>query len=323
MIIDPEVFSQHLNLDGYEELSLDGMVEVLDNNLQRAMDKLGPIKSRTILVRATNPWFSNEIRDQKRKMRKQEKKWRKYKMESYRKAFKLERVKYRQMLMEARRVKIAEKVNECGKDVKKLYTLVNNLTNRKIDTPFLESESDEILANQFADYFMEKIRAIRASLEEHSMYNPHQTAKVVMSKFDQVTEGEIARCIRNMASKSCKLDAIPTTTLKQVLDTVIVPVTRIVNVSLENGIFASKWKIAIVCPLLKNAGMDLMLSNLRPVSNLSFISKVVEKVVLTQFNKHCITHGLIPDYQSAYRANYSCETALTKNVNDILWAMEH
>ena len=38
--------------------------------------------------------------------------------------------------MEARKVKIAEKVNECGKDVKKLYTLVNNLINRKIDTPF-------------------------------------------------------------------------------------------------------------------------------------------------------------------------------------------
>ena len=155
------------------------------------------------------------------------------------------------------------------------------------------------------------------------MYNPHQTAKVVMSKFDQVTEGEVVRCIRNMASKSCKLDAIPTTTLKQVLDTVIAPITRIVNVSLENGIFAPKRKTAIVCLILKKAGLGLMLSNFRPVSNLSFISKVVEKVVLTQFNKHCITHGLIPDYQSAYRATYSCETTLTKIGNDILWAMEH
>ena len=174
--------------------------------------------------------------------------------------------------MEARKVKIAEKVNECGKDVKKLYTLINNLTNRKIVTPFLDSESDEILANQFADYFMEKIRAIRASLEEHPIYNPHQTAKGVMSKFDQVTEGEVARCIRNVASKSCELDAIPTTTLKQVLDTVIAPITRIVNVSLENGLFASKLKTAIVHPILKKVGLDLMLSNFRPVSNLSFIS---------------------------------------------------
>ena len=144
-----------------------------------------------------------------------------------------------------------------------------------------------------------------------------------MSKFDWVTESEVVRCIRSMASKSCELDAIPTTILKQVLDTVIGPITTIVNVSLENGIFASKWKTTIVHPILKKVGLDLMLSDFRPVSNLSFISKVVEKVVLTQFNKHCSTHRLIPDYQSVYWANYSCETALAKIGNDILWAMEH
>ena len=80
-----------------------------------------------------------------------------------------------------------------------------------------------------------------------------------------------------MASKSCELDAIPTTTLKQVLDTVIAPITRIVNMSLENGIFASKWKTAIVHSILKKVGLDLMLSNFRPVNNLSFISKIVKK----------------------------------------------
>ena len=74
-------------------------------------------------------------------------------------------------------------------------------------------------------------------------------------------------------------------------------------------------------PLLKKAGLDLILSNFRPVCNLSFISKLVEKMVLIQFNKHL--HILIPHYQSVYRANYSCETALAKIVNDILWAMEH
>ena len=47
------------------------------------------------------------------------------------------------------------------------------------------------------------------------------------------------------------LDAIPTTILKQVLDIVIVPITSIVNVSLENGIFASKWKTAIDHPIPK------------------------------------------------------------------------
>ena len=229
------------------------------------------------------------------------------------KAFKLERIKYRKILKEAREVNVAEKVKDCGNDFKKLYTLVNNLTCSNIVTSFPDSESDEMLANQFADYSMERIRAIRTRLEEHPIYNPQNTTKEFMSKFEWVTESEVARCIRNMASKPCELDAIPTTTLKQVLDTVIVPITRIVNASLENGIFASKWRTAIVHPIFKKAGLDLMLSNFRSVSNLSFISKVVEKVVLTQFNKHCSPHRLIPDYQSAYRENSSWETVLEKN----------
>ena len=86
-MIDPRCFSQLLELDGYEELQLDGMVEVLDNNLRRAIDSLAPLKTRNIIVRPTNPWFDNEIREQKKIMRKQEKKWRRCKMESDLKSF--------------------------------------------------------------------------------------------------------------------------------------------------------------------------------------------------------------------------------------------
>ena len=56
------------------------------------------------------------------------------------------------MLREARRVKIAEKVNKCGNDVKKLYNLVNNLMCSNVVTPFPDSGSDEMLANQFVDF---------------------------------------------------------------------------------------------------------------------------------------------------------------------------
>ena len=56
---------------------------------------------------------------------------------------------------------------------------------------------------------------------------------------------------------------------------------------------------------------ELIASNDRPVSNLSFISKFVEKAVLLTFNSRCQEHNFMPDYQSACCANYSCETALT------------
>ena len=141
-------------------------------------------------------------------------------------------------------------------------------------------------------------------------------------EFQLLTEQEMSKIIDKMTSKSCEIDPIPTILLKKVLPSVIGPITSIVNNSNTTGIFAQSWKTAIICPLLKKAGLALHLSNFRPVSNLSFLSHVVECAVLQQFNKHCKAQDLIPDYQSAYCANYSCETALAKIINDILWAME-
>ena len=69
--------------------------------------------------------------------------------------------------------------------------------------------------------------------------------------------------------------------------------------------------------------MELTNTSYRPVSNLPFLSNVVEKSVLLRFNRHCNENNLMPGYQSAYRANFSCETALVKLTDDLLWAMEH
>ena len=61
----------------------------------------------------------------------------------------------------------------------------------------------------------------------------------------------------------------------------------------------------------------------RPISNLGFICKILEKVALEQFTEHCNKNSLLPEYQSVYMKNHSCETSLVKLVNDILWGMEN
>ena len=73
----------------------------------------------------------------------------------------------------------------------------------------------------------------------------------------------------------------------------------------------------------KKVVMDLINTLYHKVLSLPFLSKVVEKSVLLRFNNHCNENNLMPDYQSAYRANFSCETALLKLTNDPLWVMEH
>ena len=68
--------------------------------------------------------------------------------------------------------------------------------------------------------------------------------------------------------------------------------------------------------------MELITQSYRPVSNLSFLSKLIEVAALNQFSAHCEEYDLMPDYQSAYCKYFSCETAMVKIINNILWDME-
>ena len=105
------------------------------------------------------------------------------------------------------------------------------------------------------------------------------------------------------------------------LTSVLPAITRIINLSLSEGVFDESWKEAIIRPLIKKLGHDLVTSNYRPVSNLPFLSRVLEKAELQQFMQHCDANEILPDCQSAHRQNHSCETALTILVDDITWTM--
>ena len=126
-----------------------------------------------------------------------------------------------------------------------------------------------------------------------------------------------------MPSKSCKLNILPTTLLKKVLKHCLPSIAKIVNLSLVTGDFCDNWKSAVVQQLLKALSKGTVKENYRPISNLPFISKIIEKCTLNQLTKHCNTHNLLLEYQSAYRKFHSCETSLLKLVNNTLWAMEN
>ena len=68
---------------------------------------------------------------------------------------------------------------------------------------------------------------------------------------------------------------------------------------------------------------DMVHTNYGPVSNLSFISKVMEKCTLQQFTQHCDDHQLLPEFQSAYPKHHGCKTSLLMLTNDILWSMDN
>lgn len=94
-----------------------------------------------------------------------------------------------------------------------------------------------------------------------------------------------------------------------------------VNTSLSTAHFPEEWKEALVKPRRKKGARDPVYKNLRPISNLQFVSKVTERAVFDQLYTHAIDNDLFPLFQSAYREFHSTETALLRVVNDILFNM--
>ena len=135
---------------------------------------------------------------------------------------------------------------------------------------------------------------------------------------EPASEDEVRKIIIKSASKSCDLEPIPTNILKALLDILIKPITTIINLSLESGTFPLSFKEAHVTPLLNKSHLPVdNLKNYRPVSNLSFISKIIEKVVSNRLQAHINSNKLNNSMQSAYRKFHSTETALLRVHNDI------
>ena len=120
-----------------------------------------------------------------------------------------------------------------------------------------------------------------------------------------------------------RLDHLATSLLLEFLDDLLPTLTNIINSSLLSGTFPSTFRTAVVKPLLKKASLDPNnLKNFRPVSNLSFVSKIIEKVVLQQLLAYLTEHNLTCLSQSAYRPPHSTETALLKVTNDIFLELD-
>ena len=142
-----------------------------------------------------------------------------------------------------------------------------------------------------------------------------------LSQLAPTTQDEVRKII--MRSQSCELDPLPTGLLKQCLEPLLPMITSIMNKSLEESRVPLWFKKANVRPLLKKSGLEKEnLKNYRPVSNLQFLSKVLEKIVSNRLETHLLAYDLHDNLQSAYRTGHSTETALIRVFNDIAVALD-
>ena len=144
-----------------------------------------------------------------------------------------------------------------------------------------------------------------------------------LEEFDVCTESEILDIIKEHGFRCSFSDPLPDSLLKDNVDLFLPIWTSLVNLSLSLGSIDGLLKQADIVPLLKAVGIDFTLhKNFRPVSNLQFLGKLIERVVAKRLKRHMVINNLETSNQYGYKKGHSTETILLKITNDILIASD-
>lgn len=188
----------------------------------------------------------------------------------------------------------------------------------------LTSSASEI-ANHLNNYFA--TIADKTLAQNHKERTPmimptHSITNTPSLKFHCVTQAEVAKIIDTMKPKiSAGNDEISSKMIKYCKNTIITPLTCIINKSLTQGKFPNCLKLAKIFPKFKS-GTAAEASNYRPISLISNFSKILERVVLNQLLQHLIQHNLLTPRQHGFIKSRSTTTAIIQLIETILDGLE-
>ncbi|XP_033638509.1 uncharacterized protein LOC117299157 [Asterias rubens] len=297
--IDQVKFKQDIIASSLFSNPVDPLINQYNNVLRVLLDTHAPTKTCSIIVKPMVPWYNEDIALAKRRRRQLERRWRLTSLQVDREIYKAQR----------ELVKV------------KFNNHKANYYSDKIPTAMVDS---------FSDFFREKIIKIRDNISLHTepYADPHveecEFHQVPLTAFTIASNQEVTKIIKSSPMKTFALDPIPSAMVKEHIDVLVKPIAAIINRSLTSGHFQDCLKKALITQVLKKQSLDKNnLNNFRPIYNLSFVSKVAEKVVVARFNAHLTEYGLRDDFQSAYTSFHSVETALLKVHNDIMIAIDN
>ena len=212
---------------------------------------------------------------------------------------------------------------------KKLFEIVDSLLGRGKCRSLPPYDDSLSLAEAFSEFFITKIQKLRDILSELSQSTKEMTCPPIKSLFkticsdardihtnyrgrNNINHEKILQSFMYTGSDPIKPSVLSVTSHRSCYqsDRQQSSVLRVLSIMLKS---------AIVKPLLKKSTLNPeIFKNYRPVSNLSYVSKVIEKVIAARLLSHMQDQNLLDPFQSAYQSGHSTETALLRVHNDIL-----
>ena len=243
---------------------LDMVVNCYSSTLSSVLNQHALIQSPSITIRSRAAWFNDDIKNATHEKRKAEWRWRSSRQDPDPCLFKSKRNHMMVLMNNFHREYFMNLVAENCHDQAKLFRVGKNLLNLRADNMLPLHDKASSLAHEVGEHFIHKISTIRRKLDTHcptsfmpSPMPPKCYASTSLSQFDCISNDDIKELIASSNKNCCPLDSLSSCLLPACVDTLLPIITKMVNLSLQSGVFHNTWKNALVHPLLKKPGLDL------------------------------------------------------------------
>ena len=222
----------------------------------------------------------------------------------------------------------ANDLRNTWRGIKSLIHLKNNKTTN-FDALLInnkETTDPNEIANGFNNYFTNIAKNLQSTIHHpQKTFNDYLHNKSEKSFFVKpTTKFEIIDIINgNLNNKACGPNSIPCKIMVIIKDTIAEPLAEILNLSFTTGIYIDKLKISRVIPIYKEKGDKFLSENYRPISLLSNINKIYEKVMHNRLYSFLEEQGSIYENQFGFRKNHSTTHALIDLTENIRKAIDN
>ena len=316
-----------LNTLGHRN-NLNDTVNEYNETLNGLMNSFAPIVSKQIKVVPKCPWFDHEYKGLRKKRRQLEKKYKQTRSEIDKIAFIDARKKTTNLAKQKKGTYYVTKIDNAINKQKCLFSVIAELTGKQKTNVLPKSESDFLLANDFLNFFKQKITDMRKKFKSPETFCRIEPSAVLFDKlnvFRPASLDEITKIVGMFGISTSPADPLCSKVIKSNLDRLLPVWLELVNLSLHDGSM-SCLKSAVIIPLLKSLDAitdSNIFKNYRPVSNLVFLSKLIERCVASRLDEHLAANNLEDCHQFGYKKGHSTELLLTKVLDKILLAFDN
>lgn len=316
-----DYFAVDLKLIPWFEIDLlpdvNSMIEHFNVYITQLYDLHAPLKSKIFRDRPT-PWITDNIKLMIKLRDEAKNNYHKDRLDTKRKYYLDLKKQAITALMQERKVYFDRHINSQIKNPKKLW--------KNLKSDVFSEHSEGMLPGQFND--PDEMNKAFLNVPGQCILPTSQLSYFDKNRFGEtqfelrnVSEEEISKIIKSIGTNAKGIDGVSLDMIVLTLPTTLQAITAIVNKSIDTHTFPDLWKCAIVRPLPKISNPSTF-KDLRPVSILPCLSKVLERVVYNQMLEYLEANNMLPDLQSGFRKGRGTATALSDVVGNILEARD-